>query len=134
VHARLRELGLALGMAFQVRDDILGIWGDPAQTGKPAGSDIARRKKTYPIVFAAEKAEGGLGERLRRLCPAPRLQPRQVEAVVSLLEQAGAREAAQQLVERFSRQALTQLEELGFPVETSTGFRQMITGLVGRST
>jgi geranylgeranyl pyrophosphate synthase len=57
-----------------------------------------------------------------------------VEAVVSLLEQAGAREAAQQLVERFSRQALTQLEELGFPVETSAGFRQMITGLVGRST
>jgi geranylgeranyl diphosphate synthase type I len=133
VPGRLRELGLALGLAFQIRDDILGVWGDSALTGKPTGSDIARRKKTYPLVFAGEKTEGGLGERLRQLCAAPRLDPGQVQAVVSLLEEAGSRTAAQELVERYSLQALALLQELRFSAETAAGFRQMITGLVGRS-
>ncbi len=52
-----RQMGRAgrlLGIAFQVKDDVLGIWGIEAQTGKPSGSDILRRKKTLPIILALE--------------------------------------------------------------------------------
>jgi geranylgeranyl diphosphate synthase type I len=48
--------GCLLGTAFQIRDDMLGIWGDPAVTGKPSGADIRKRKKTLPIIHAFEKA------------------------------------------------------------------------------
>jgi len=46
------EFGTALGLSFQIRDDVLGIWGTEAVTGKPAGRDIRRKKKTLPVVFA----------------------------------------------------------------------------------
>ena len=48
----LDRFGLNVGLAFQIQDDILGIWGDPAVTGKAAGNDILRRKKTLPLIYA----------------------------------------------------------------------------------
>ncbi|HIE17431.1 MAG TPA: polyprenyl synthetase family protein, partial [Dehalococcoidia bacterium] len=59
-----RSIGRNLGLAFQIRDDILGIWGDKEETGKPLASDIRRRKKTLPIAYALEKAQDGLKEQL----------------------------------------------------------------------
>ncbi|WP_205856792.1 polyprenyl synthetase family protein [Phytoactinopolyspora endophytica] len=47
-----REFGCQLGVAFQLTDDLLGIWGDPASTGKPVGADVTSRKMTLPIVAA----------------------------------------------------------------------------------
>lgn len=52
----LSEFGRSLGLSFQLQDDVLGIWGDPAVTGKADG-DLARRKKTLPVLFAAERDE-----------------------------------------------------------------------------
>ena len=52
--AALGEFGRCLGLSFQLQDDVLGIWGDPKQTGK-AGSDLIHRKKTLPTLFAAEQ-------------------------------------------------------------------------------
>jgi geranylgeranyl diphosphate synthase, type I len=46
----LREFGVELGLAFQMQDDLLGLWGNPEQTGKPVGSDLCNRKKTLPIL------------------------------------------------------------------------------------
>jgi len=46
------RFGFHLGLAFQIEDDILGIWGDPALTGKPAGDDLLQRKKTHPILYS----------------------------------------------------------------------------------
>ncbi|WP_280408326.1 polyprenyl synthetase family protein [Nocardia brasiliensis] len=50
--AEFEAFGRELGLAFQLIDDILGIWGDPATTGKPAGGDLLRRKRSYPVVAA----------------------------------------------------------------------------------
>jgi geranylgeranyl diphosphate synthase type I len=52
--AALAHFGRDLGVAFQIQDDALGIWGDPTRTGK-ADSDLAHRKKTYPVLVAAER-------------------------------------------------------------------------------
>jgi geranylgeranyl diphosphate synthase type I len=56
--ARLGSFGHALGMTFQVRDDVLSIWGDEKATGKPSASDIIMRKKTLPVVYALQKTRG----------------------------------------------------------------------------
>jgi geranylgeranyl diphosphate synthase type I len=61
VHA-LRDFGRHLGVAFQAVDDLLGIWGDPATTGKPAGNDIRQRKKSMPIVAALAAGDDGARE------------------------------------------------------------------------
>ncbi|MBU1879220.1 MAG: polyprenyl synthetase family protein, partial [Chloroflexi bacterium] len=57
--ARLyRSFGQKLGLAFQIQDDVLGIWGDPVVTGKPAANDLLRRKKSWPVLYALESATG----------------------------------------------------------------------------
>src|SRR5207253_501007 len=61
------EFGRQLGMGFQIRDDILGIWGMDSQTGKPSGGDIRRRKKSLPVLLALEEASPGVRARLRGL-------------------------------------------------------------------
>jgi geranylgeranyl diphosphate synthase type I len=61
VHA-LRDFGRHLGVAFQAVDDLLGIWGDPGTTGKPAGNDIRMRKKSMPIVAALAAGNDGARE------------------------------------------------------------------------
>jgi geranylgeranyl diphosphate synthase type I len=62
----LRDYGRHLGLAFQAVDDLLGIWGDPARTGKPAGSDLRQRKRSMPVV-AALAAGGPESDELRDL-------------------------------------------------------------------
>ena len=59
------QFGQAVGMAFQIQDDILGIWGDPEVTGKAAGNDIVRRKKSLPLLYALNHAQ--TGTRMRAL-------------------------------------------------------------------
>jgi geranylgeranyl diphosphate synthase type I len=58
----LRDFGRHLGVAFQAVDDLLGIWGDPRTTGKPAGNDIRQRKKSMPIVAALAAGDDGARE------------------------------------------------------------------------
>jgi geranylgeranyl diphosphate synthase type I len=62
----LRDYGRHLGLAFQAVDDLLGIWGDPSRTGKPAGSDLRQRKKSMPVVSALA-AGGAEADELRAL-------------------------------------------------------------------
>jgi geranylgeranyl diphosphate synthase type I len=98
----LRDYGRHLGLAFQAVDDLLGIWGDPDRTGKPAGSDLRQRKKSMPVV-AALAAGGPESNELRDLIVGPPIDgdgPRaleplgadQVDRARYLVEACGGRE------------------------------------------
>jgi geranylgeranyl diphosphate synthase type I len=69
--ALFERFGRLLGRAFQIRDDILGVWGEEQRTGKPSGQDIRSRKKSYPIVRALEVAPAADRARLLALYNAP---------------------------------------------------------------
>jgi len=87
----LAEFGLNLGIAFQAVDDVLGIWGEPALTGKPVGNDLRQHKKTLPVAIATSR-ETGASARLTALL-ASELSDWDVEVAVRLLEESGARDA-----------------------------------------
>jgi geranylgeranyl diphosphate synthase type I len=84
-----RRFGAALGRAFQLRDDILGIWGDEAQTGKSAASDILSKKKSLPVLHAISDAV--VGPELANLYSGGPLKASDVPLILSLLDRAGAR-------------------------------------------
>jgi len=96
---RYRALGRSYGMAFQIRDDVLGIWGSPDATGKVRGNDIARRKWTFPVVWALTQPRSEPRERIARAYSTLKpLQASTVEDVVDALDELDAREAAHQAV------------------------------------
>ncbi|MFE0063142.1 polyprenyl synthetase family protein [Streptomyces sp. NPDC059003] len=105
----LRAFGAHVGAAFQLVDDLLGIWGDPARTGKPAGADLAARKKSLPVT-AALATDGAAGRELSLLYadPGP-LSPAELARAAQLVEAAGGRFWAAQEADRHIQQALAQL-------------------------
>ena len=105
--AALRGCGRLLGLAFQARDDVLGIWGDPAMTGKAVGADIQRRKKSLPVVYGFAQAPAAARTRLAELYRLPRLDRRATAEVLGILEELNAREFAQRVAEEKRDQALT---------------------------
>jgi geranylgeranyl diphosphate synthase type I len=92
----LAQFGQAIGLAFQIQDDILGIWGDPAITGKAAGNDILRRKKSLPILHALNDPAVGAGLHSYFVGAG---DPAQLPAIMALLERAGTRQFAQEQME-----------------------------------
>ena len=84
-----RQFGAALGRAFQLQDDILGIWGDEAVTGKSAASDILAKKKTLPVLYAMTRDQ--VGTELAARYAGPAFTPHDVPAILALLEAADAR-------------------------------------------
>ena len=90
----LNRAGRRLGLCFQIRDDWLGIWGDSEATGKSSENDIRRRKKTYPIVYAFERAGQSARHTLDAIYERETLRPADVEEVLGILAQLGAAEAA----------------------------------------
>jgi geranylgeranyl diphosphate synthase type I len=110
-----RSVGASLGLAFQVIDDLLGIWGDPSTTGKPVHADLARRKKSWPVLagLAADGAAGAEFARLYRSRP-PRADGRaQAAHLASLLEECGARQAARKRARDLLERADAQLDAVG---------------------
>ncbi|QNP70288.1 polyprenyl synthetase family protein [Streptomyces roseirectus] len=85
--------GRQAGLAFQLIDDVIGIWGDPLHTGKPAGADLAARKKSLPVV-AALTSGGSAADELAALYSGPYVEG-ELERTALAVERAGGRDWAQ---------------------------------------
>ena len=101
-----RLYGHHLGLAFQVQDDILGIWGDEAMTGKSTASDLVEGKNSLPVLFALGK-NGKFAERWKQ---GP-IAPSEVGAIASLLEKEGGRSYAEEIAHEETQKALLNLEK-----------------------
>jgi len=109
-----RRFGWALGQAFQLNDDLLGIWGDEATTGKET-SDIATRKKTLPLIYALAETTGRDRERLQAILAQGQTEPSPAEIteVLAILDRVGAREYTRERAREHRNEALAQLESVG---------------------
>ncbi len=88
--AALSRYGLDLGEAFQLRDDLLGVFGDPEQTGKPAGDDLREGKRTLLLALALDQATPAQTQLLDDCLGRPDLDPAQVERLREMIEATGA--------------------------------------------
>lgn len=109
---RYRRFGWALGIAFQLNDDLLGIWGDEQRTGKEP-SDLARHKMTLPVLYAFEHAEPADRARLEAHFRDPAPGAAAVAEVVAILERTGAREFTRTEAHRYRDEALAELAAAG---------------------
>jgi len=109
------RFGSYLGRAYQIRDDYLGIWGDENATGKSSDNDIRRRKKSLPVVFAFEKASSGSREDLIRIYGQENLDASDVERVTAILEEVGAPEYAERLIQKSAESAVEALAQVALP-------------------
>lgn len=109
--AALGECARMLGMGFQVQDDVLGIWGDAAVTGKPVADDIRSKKRSFPVVWAFERAPSAVRERLDTIYGGS-MSEAAVDEAVALLVEAGARAASTSEAERWVADGLRALDGL----------------------
>ncbi len=108
--SHMRSYGQALGMTFQVHDDVLSIWGDEKTTGKSNASDIRSKKKTLPVIYALEKAKGEDGKRLRQIYQQETIDTTDIDDVMHLLNKIDARSYAQATSMKYYREALSELD------------------------
>ena len=102
--------GLPLGVAFQLRDDVLGVYGDPSVTGKPAGDDLREGKRTALVALAVEHGDERQRALLRTHLGDPALDADGVEALRAVLRDTGALERTERLVDEHTEQARAALE------------------------
>jgi geranylgeranyl diphosphate synthase, type I len=94
----LSRYGRHIGEAFQLRDDILGIFGAPAVTGKPSDSDLGQRKATTVLVAARRLADAATGRELTALLAAPEIDAAAVERLRALIVATGARDHVEAMI------------------------------------
>ncbi|WHT18498.1 family 2 encapsulin nanocompartment cargo protein polyprenyl transferase [Crossiella sp. CA-258035] len=107
--ARLTRFGEDVGLAFQLVDDLLGIWGDPAVTGKPVYSDLQNRKKSLPVVFALTSGTPAARELAALYQRTDPLEPAELAKAAGLVEAAGGRAWAQEKADDLLAQGLQHL-------------------------
>ena len=129
---RLARCGRLLGLAFQIRDDILGVWGAAAVTGKPVAADIRRRKKCLPVVYTLAVAQDRAREDLLRLYAQDSLNDGDVARVLEIVESSGARDYCQRMAEERIAGALAELEGAAVSSAALRDFQELTIFLLER--
>ncbi len=122
-----REFGRCLGLAFQAQDDLLGIWGDPALTGKSTASDLVSGKKSLPVVYGLSQ-NGPFAERWRQ----GDIRAEEAAALAEQLRIEGAFDYTQENAAQLTNQALVSLENTRPQGAAGDALRELAGVLLGR--
>jgi geranylgeranyl diphosphate synthase type I len=122
--------GLPLGEAFQLRDDILGVFGDPQETGKPAGDDLREGKRTVLVAIAVERSTPKQAGVIRRYLGDPALDATGVALLREIITETGARDYTENLITELLENALAALHSADIDEKA----REVLTGLAFAAT
>jgi geranylgeranyl diphosphate synthase type I len=123
-----RQFGRSLGLAFQVQDDLLGIWGDAALTGKSTESDLLTGKKSLPVLYGISQK----GRFAKRWAEGP-IRQEEVSQLAKVLEEEGAYSFTQNTSEKLTEQALQALSEAHPEGEYANALIELANYLINRS-
>lgn len=121
------DFGRNLGIAFQIRDDILGIWGDPKVTGKSVATDILSRKKSLPVLYGLSQSE-----RLHEVYHGEPFGEAQVAESVDLLNAVGAQAYTRECESAYFQQAMAALERANPQGDAARGLAALTEALFQR--
>ncbi len=130
--AAFHRFGAQLGRVYQVHDDLLGIWGQADRTGKPAASDIRRRKQSFPMVYTFNHADPDARAALASVYAAPEMTDEDVRRAVAAMEACGAREAGMAVTTTAHAEAVALLEVLPVNNQVRTELRAVLDFLIER--
>ncbi|MEV4349463.1 polyprenyl synthetase family protein [Actinoplanes sp. NPDC049596] len=128
--AGLSAFGLPLGEAFQLRDDILGVFGDPARTGKPAGDDLREGKRTVLVALTLERSAPAQKARVDALLGAPTLDAAGIGTLREIMTDTGALEAVENMISDLLDHSVAALDAT--PLDEAT--RPVLAGLARAAT
>lgn len=135
VHDVFSQFGTDLGVAFQLRDDVLGVFGDPAVTGKPSGDDLRAGKRTVLLAEAVELAEKSdpVAANLLRTSIGAELTDAQVAQLRDVIESVGALAAAEQRIAALTQRALATLAAAPINTAAKAGLSELAKLATNRS-
>jgi geranylgeranyl diphosphate synthase, type I len=135
VQSAFHEMGTSLGVAFQLRDDVLGVFGDPAVTGKPSGDDLRSGKRTVLLAEAVERAEKTdiVAAKLLRTSIGTELSEAAVRELCLVIESVGALAAVEQRIDSLTRRALEILDAADVSTEAKVGLSELTRLAANRS-
>src|SRR5215472_17582763 len=133
VNAAFTGYGIPLGIAFQLRDDILGVFGDPARTGKPVIDDLREGKRTVMLAIARERADRTQREVLDRGVGDPGLTESGAERVRAVITRTGALADCEQMISLNLKEALAALDAAPITSESKSALADLAVAATSRS-
>ncbi len=124
---KLALFGFNIGIAFQIHDDILGIWGNQEVTGKSASSDIETRKKTLPILYGLRHSE-----RLQAIYQKPDITADDVHEALEALDACGAQAYAYEYEQRYIQKAYAAIEDISLHTVATEKLNNLVNFLLQR--
>jgi geranylgeranyl diphosphate synthase type I len=128
----LSRFGLPLGEAFQLRDDLLGVFGDPARTGKPAGDDLTEGKRTVLVALALEHADPADAKRLDDALGRA-LSPDEVADLRRIIDDSGAHAEVERRIDVLTQESLTALADAPVTETARTVLRDLAAAATQRA-
>jgi len=128
----LSDFGLPLGEAFQLRDDLLGVFGDPEITGKPAGDDLREGKRTVLIELAFENANPAESKLLEDLFGKADLTQHEVDNLREVLQATGAQNRVEELIEQLFQRSNEALSESNVTTEAKNALAELAIAATSR--
>ena len=122
--------GLNLGLAYQVYDDYMGLWGNEAETGKKTASDIYEKKKSYPLLYAYERANSDDKMTLDSIYFKQKITKEDATKVLDIFERYDAREGVIGLISKYKEKTVLCLEKMDISSSWQVEFKSMINKLV----
>jgi geranylgeranyl diphosphate synthase type I len=132
ISTHFKNFGRKIGNAFQIVDDIIGIWQKTEDTGKPKASDIKNKKKTLPVLYAFENASKEQRALLEDIYKKEEMSDEDVGKVLNVLEDVNARAESQKIADKFEREALEELDKTAIENEPMDKLRALANFLVNR--
>ena len=130
---KLYDFGVKMGLAFQLQDDWLDVYGDPKVFGKNIGGDILCNKKTYMLITALELADASQREELERWLNATDYVPAEkISAVTAIYNNIGIGKRCEEMVEAYYSDGLALLESIALPEERKQALKDFACSLMNR--
>lgn len=131
--AVLTAFGREVGLGFQITDDVLGIWGDPGEMGKPVGGDLRRNKRSLPVIHALHSADPGASAHLADRLAAGVETDEEAADLAALMERLGARQFCDQMARECLDRGLAALESAQPEPAAARDLRTLASFLIERS-